>query len=376
MALALPAIKPNKKDQRKTCTICKTKFLPSHHSTLTCSDECKRARRNKSTKVVLRKKRKPKAFPISNIFVQLLIRHAKQAGTVQIVQYITAEELLELREMQKVQLATNCYSVRYFADYHFCHIYPVNGMPHIGKFTPQNLVLGSAALNRKHGSHHFGGGEFISPAHKTNRFDVEKWMSDKDIVELMIKCIGRDVWDAFAKVAKLQPSMKQTYIDVLVTMLDRNNPAHRQYLKVFDDPRSTANELRNVLESITDKKVYMFGSRGYKSPMGLMLSEFARVAKYRQDLAPVLKALEQIEQTSVYFTFDSFDLGEVESFFFDILHGIEVTDAVLAELAFIVVGALTTSTAKMKNFDKVDVYDPFTPERIEARRQRMSQCAA
>lgn len=372
MALALPATTPHKKDLRKTCTVCKAKFLPSHHSTLTCSDECKRIRRNKSTKVVLRKKRKPKPFPTSNIFVQLLIRHAKQAGTVQIVQYITAEELLELREMQKTQLATNCYSVRCFADYHFCHIYPANGMPHIGKFTPQNLVLGSAALNRKHGSHYFGGGEFISPAHKTNRFDVEKWMSDKDIVELLLKCIGRDVWDAFAKVAKLQPSTKQTYIDLLVTMLDRNNPAHRQYLKVFDDPRSTANELRNVLESITDKKVYMFGSRGYKSPMDLMLSEFARVVRYRPDLAPVLKALEQIEQTSRYFTYDSFDLSEVEGFFFDILHGIAVTDSVLAELADIVVGALTASTAKMKNFDRAAGYDCFEPEQVEARRARMA----
>ncbi|TKJ85464.1 hypothetical protein PkoCFBP13504_09715 [Pseudomonas koreensis] len=323
-----------------------------------------------------RKKRKPKQFPISNIFVQLLLRHAKQAGTVQIVQYITAEELLELREMQKMQLATNCYSVRDFADYHFCHVYPVHGMSHIGKFTPRNLVLGNGTLNRQHANRYFGGGDFISPAHKTNRFDVQSWMSDAEIIKLMIECIGQQEWDAFDKVAKLQPSTKQSYIDLLTPLLDRNNPAHRQYLKVFDEPRSTANELRAVLESVTDKKVFLLGSRGYKSPMDLVISEYRRVVKYRPDLAPVLKALEQIEQTARYFTFDSFGLDHVEGFFFDILHGIEVTDAVLAELADIVVEALTTSTAKMKNFDKVDVYDPFSPEEIEARRQRMSQLAA
>ncbi|WP_219094940.1 hypothetical protein [Pseudomonas sp. UMAB-40] len=372
MALALPATKPNKKDLRKTCTVCKTKFLPSHHSTLTCSDECKRIRRNKSTKVVHRKRRKPKAFPISNIFVQLLIRHAKQAGTVQIVQYITVEELLELREMQKVQLATNNLSGRAFADYHFCHIYPANGMSHIGKFNPQNLVLGNGMLNRTHGSRYFGGGDFISPAHQTNRFDVERRMSDRDVMELMIKCIGRDVWDAFDKVAKLQPSTKQSYIDLLATLLDRHNPAHRQYLKVVDDPRSTAKELRLVLESLTDKKVYMFGSSRYMSPMGLMIAEFARVAKYRPDLTPVLKALEQIEQTSRYFTYDSFDLSEVEGFFFNLLHGVEVSDTVLAELADIVVSALTTSTAKMKPFDRAAGYDCFEPEQVEARRARMA----
>lgn len=131
-----------------------------------------------------------------------------------------------------------------------------------------------------------------------------------------------------------------------------------------------------MLEGLTEKKVFMFGYRGYKSPMDLMLSEFGRVVKYRPNLAPVLKALEQIEQTARYFTFDSFVLDDVEAFFFDILHGIEVTDLVLAELADIVVEALTTSTAKMRNFDKVDVYDPFAPEQVEARSQRMSQRAA
>ena len=371
MAPATPATTPKKKDLRKTCTVCKAKFLPSHHSTLKCSDDCKRTRRNKSAKVVGRKKRKPKPFPLSNIFVQLLIRHAKQAGTVQIVQYITVEELLELREMQKVQLSTNHVSTRSFADYHFCHVYPVHGMSHIGKFTPQNLVLGNGALNRVHGSRYFGGGDFISPAHKTNRFDIERWMTDKDIMELMLKCIGRDVWEDFDKVAKLQPSTKQSYIDLLTPLLDRQNPEHRKYLKVFDDPRSTSNELREVLESVTNKTVFMLGHSRYMSPMALMISEFDRVTKYRPDLAPVLKALEQIEQASRYFTYESFDLSEVEGFFFDILHGVEVAEQTLAELSNIVVGALTSVTAKMKNFDRVAGYDCFEPEQVAARRARM-----
>ena len=372
MALATPATTPKKKAHRKTCAVCRKSFTPQRQTVMTCSEECKRIRRNKSGKSVSRMARKVKPFPISNIFVQLLIRHAKQAGTVQIFQYITAEELLELREMQKVQLATNDLSTRAFADYHFCHVYPANGMTYIGKFNPQNLVLGNGTLNRVHGSRYFGGGDFISPAHQTNRFDIGRWMSDKDIVELMIKCIGRDVWEAFDKVAKLQPSKKQSYIDLLATLLDRHNPAHRHYLKVFDDSRSTAKELRLVLESLTDKKVYMLGHSRYMSPMGLMISEYARVVKYRPDLAPVLKSLERIEQTSRYFTYDSFDLGEVEGFFFDILHGVEVNDTVLVELSEITVGALSDATAKMKHFDKADVYDPFTPEQIEARRARMA----
>lgn len=376
MALAAPVRTSNKRDTRKTCTVCRAKFLPVHRNTLTCSDDCKRARRNKSVRVVSRKKRKPKPFPVSNVFVQLLLRHAKQAGTVQIVQYITAEELLELLGMHKLQLTTNGAASRPFADYHFCHVYPAHGMPHIGKFTPQNLVLGNGTLNRKHGNRYFGGGDFISPAHKTNRYDVQNWMSDAEIVKLMIECIGQQEWDAFNKVAKLQPSTKQSYIDLLTPLLSRDDPAHRQYLKVFDEPRSTANELRAVLESLTEKKVFMFGYRGYKSPMDLMLSEFGRVVQYRPDLAPVLKALEQIEQTARYFTHDSFVLDDVEGFFFDVLHGIDITDTVLAELADIVVEALTISTAKMKNFDKVDVYDPFAPEQVEARSQRMSQRAA
>lgn len=195
MALALPATTPKKKDQRKTCTICKVKFLPAHRNAMTCSEDCKRTRRNKSVRLVSRKKRKPKAFPISNVFIQLLLRHAKQVATVQIVQYITADELLELLGMHKLQMTTNGAAAKPFADYHFCHVYPAHGMPHVGKFTPQNLVLGNGSLNRKHGNHYFSGGDFISPAHKTNRFDVQRWMSDTEIMQLMIECIGQQEWD-------------------------------------------------------------------------------------------------------------------------------------------------------------------------------------
>ena len=310
------------KKPRKTCTVCKRKFVPPRKSVMTCSDDCKRARRNKSDKGVARKTRKPKPVPLSNNFVQLLIRHGRQAGTVQIVQYITAEELLELREMHKVQLSANATSGRAFADYHFCHVYPACGMSHIGKFVPQNLVLGNAQLNKDHGNRYYGGGDFISPAHASNRFDVERWMTDADVMALMIRCIGQAEWDAFDKVAKLLPSTKQSYIDLLAPLLNSSNPDHGKHLKVFDDPRSTAGELRAVLEAVTDKKVFVFGgSSRYVSPMGLLISEFTRVMKYRPEVEPVLKALEQIEQTARYFTYDHFDVSEVEGFFFDILHG-------------------------------------------------------
>ena len=374
MKAATPVTTQSKKDARKKCTVCKKKYQPVHRSSLTCSEDCNRARRNKSERVTTRKQRVAKPFPLDNAFCKLLIRHAKQAGTVQIVQHVTSDELLDLREMHKVQNAANSSSRRTFAEYHFSHIYPANGRSHTGKFVPRNLVLGSKPLNIAHGTSHFGGGVYINPANKDSRWDIQAWMTDADIMNLLIECIGKAVWSAFDKVAKLQPQRRQQYLNALGKLLDRTNPEHKKYFKAYESPSTTTQELGELLAAVKGKDVFVINTPRL-IPMYVLIYETTRVMAWRPELKPVLDALQQIEQTALYFTRNSFKIAEHESFFFNVLHGRDVDSNALAS---IVVAALTESTSKVKQFSKYGIQvihmaayrSPEQIAKLEARRTR------
>jgi hypothetical protein len=362
MTQATPVTIQSKKDTRKTCSVCKKKYYTAHRSTLTCSDECKRTRRNKSAKITTQKTRKPKAFPISNPFVQLLLRHAKQAGTVQIVQGISDIQLLELREMHKTQQAANSWTVGKFGQFQFSHIYPARGQAHIGKFVPENLVIASGELNRKHGCQWLGGGSHITTEEFDAQWIITEGMSDLDIMTLMVHCIGLDTWNGFNKVAKLAPSERQTIIEKLEALLDRNNPEHAAWIKIYDNLNISTPDLSALLESVTGREPFRPISK-FISPMDLMISETRRLMVYRPELSSVLKALEQIQQLSLYVHSRSYALDADEYFIFNILHGKAINHEAFVD---VVSDALSTITHKV-TFDKVILLRPidkFTREQL------------
>jgi hypothetical protein len=362
MTQATPVTPKSKKDTRKKCTVCRKMYYTAHKSTLTCSDDCKRTRRNKSAKVVTQKTRKPKAFPISNPFVQLLLRHAKQAGTVQIVQNISDVQLLELRGMNKTQQAGYSWTSGKFGQFQISHIYPAKGQAHIGKFVPENLVIAHGELNRKHGCQWFGGGSHITTEEFDSQWIITEHMSDLDIMTLMVHCIGLDTWNAFNKVAKLAPSERQTIIEKLEALLDRNNPEHAAWIKIYDNPAISTPDLSALLESVTGKQPFRPISK-FISPMELMISETRRLMAYRPELSSVLQALEQIQQLSLYVHSKSYDLDADEYFIFNILHGKGINHDALAD---VVSDAFSTIAHKV-NFDKFVLLRPidtFTPEQL------------
>ena len=365
MKSATPTAK-TKKDTRKTCTVCKKKYEPEHKAMKTCSEECKRVRRNKGVKNGARKKRQPKPLQMSNAFIQLLLRHAKQAGTVQIVQGIATEELLELREMHKLQLRANSSSSSSdaFGAFQFSHVYPVKGQRHTGKFVPVNLVVASAGLNRSFKNTHLGGGSYIHFTDKSSKWDIQGGMSDQAIMELMIECIGRPVWDAFTKVAKLLPSTRQTHLDTLGTLLDPSIPEHTEYLKVMNNPKTSTQDLKLLVEAVTGKELFQVSGRCYVSAMMMLILETRRMSAYRPELAPVLNVLEQVQQMSSHFAHDDFNITEFdEGLFFDILHGKTVTATTLEVLNDFLVESLssiydTAATRPTFGPAPIDSYSP------------------
>ncbi|MNL04268.1 hypothetical protein D3C87_1248350 [compost metagenome] len=371
-----------KKDTRKICTMCTKKYEPAHKAMKTCSEECKRVRQNKGKKGT-RKKREPKPLQMSNAFIRLLLRHAKEAGTVQIVQGITPEQLDELHEMHKLQMRANPSSVKVFGAYHFSHVYPVKGQTHTGKFVPCNLVIASASLNRSFKNTHLGGGAYIHFSEKNSKWDVQGGMDDKAIMELMIECITRPVWEAFTKVTKLLPSTRQARLDTLGKLLDPMNPEHAAYLKALNTPGISTQDLGMLVEAVTGKEIFQVGGGCYVSPMMMLIVETQRMSAYRPELLQVLKVLEQVDQMASFFTYNSFDISEFdEGLFFDILHGKTITETTMEVLNDFLVESLAAlyDEKALKPMYGPAPLDSYTPDQlaefraqVEASRQSMEQ---
>ncbi|WP_143496841.1 hypothetical protein [Pseudomonas sp. Irchel s3a18] len=317
-------------------------------------------KRNKGKKGA-RKKREPKPLQMSNAFIRLLLRHAKEAGTVQIVEGITAEQLDELHEMHKLQVRANPSSAKVFGAYHFSHVYPVKGQKHTGKFVPCNLVIASASLNRSFKNTHLGGGAYIHFSEKNSKWDVQVGMDDKAIMELMIECITRPVWEAFTKVTKLLPSTRQARLDTLGKLLDPTNPEHAAYLKALNTPGISTQDLGMLVEAVTGKEIFQVGGGCYVSPMMMLIVETERMSAYRSELLQVLKVLEQVQQMSSYFAHDSFAITEFdEGLFFDFLHGKTITETTVEVLNDFLVESLTSI------YDAAAIRPMFGPAPIDS----------
>jgi hypothetical protein len=312
------------KTTRKTCTVCKKRFQARMSTIMTCSDTCKDIRRSgkqrkAQTPQKTRAPRKPKAAPISNVFIQLLIRHIRYAGTVQILEGADKEALLELLAMSRMQ---NRINTSYASDqFHFSHIYPVKGQAGIGKLTPDNVVLAPAKLNQSHGTTHYGHGSYIAPEARNLRLLVNSHHTDAEIIQLLTSMVGEDVFQSFLRAAQLQPSQRQKYLDTLLPLLSRSNSAHDDYFKVLDNNPSTF-QIRSILEAVQGDTVYSAHTE-YLGEQDVLLSELERVSSaYRPDLQGVCHQLHEAAQLfsdrqAKDIDFEEFELG----FVFDILHG-------------------------------------------------------
>ncbi|RYG95004.1 hypothetical protein EON65_56615, partial [archaeon] len=106
-----------------------------------CSAACKDHRHNgiKAKQHAARRvRRKREVAPITNAFIQHLIRECIDAGTVQILQGSTVDDLKSLHEMTKIQRAFNADTfncetgtLRQY-QLHLCHVFPSKGRKGVG----------------------------------------------------------------------------------------------------------------------------------------------------------------------------------------------------------------------------------------------------
>ncbi|MNG06700.1 hypothetical protein D3C84_899570 [compost metagenome] len=145
----------------------------------------------------------------------------------------------------------------------------------------------------------------------------------------------------------------------------------------MNTPGISTQDLGVLVEAVTGKEIFQISSHCYVGPMMMLILETRRMSAYRSELVPVLNVLEQVQQMSIHFTRDGFNITEFdEGLFFDILHGKTVTDATMEVLNDFLVESLTAlyDEKAMKPLFGPAPIDSYTPEQLaEYRALRVRQ---
>lgn len=315
--------KTNKAIRRPRCKHCNTQF----RTTSTIKAYCNPACRQEATKL---KRRVSYTYRATNSgFFYWIAAECERAGTLQILTGHTVKSLVELHAVYKLSLKANKYGdikSPHPDVFEVSHICAVKAKHTMGLLHPANLVVAPQALNRAHGTKHYGHGLSIPRADLHPRFSVEKGSSRKATIERAIKFLGETLVSEAVRIGKIQATQRHKTLSWLHDNLDASNPDHRVHLETID---TMSGKLLNALKAEVQGKQ----PTGYKvksqnmSPLRVLMLELERHTAYRPDLAVIARLITKLVPEHLI-TFASRPLvseGELQTLF-DVLHGRSVED--------------------------------------------------
>ncbi|WP_236196147.1 hypothetical protein [Pseudomonas glycinae] len=356
MTIATP--KKTKATRQPTCAHCKKRFRTTSAKAIYCTRTCK-------DKAASAKKRvKYVAKATDSAFFKQLAFEASRAGTLEIFTGHTAQSLAELYKLYAFKLKANQYGKS--SDYELSHICAVQGEDTVGLYHPLNLVVAPKALNRAHGTQHFGHGLSIPRRGLKSCHMVEKGTNQKDLVARIIQFIGPDIVAQAVKLAGIKPSVRNTTLAWLRDHLDPTMSEHRDWLDVLDTMQTSA--LKALRAKLEGREVNGFTIKTHTfTPFDVLSQELERHAECRPELTEVL---DVICQRVIAFTprlrGRTVLNGEEVQAVFDVLHGkpVEAIRDVLIEF-------VERRTSIMDNGERIPPYKP-----IVFRMQRPSSVVA
>lgn len=304
--------------RQPTCQQCKKRFRTSSKTAKFCNTSCRTNFNNEARRVEY-------LFNATNSpFFQELARLAVRARTLLIYKGFSQEQLEALYDVYAACQKMNGYGLRKKygeAQFEISHIAPVRGKASVGLFRADNLVIAPMALNRAHGTNHFGGGASLPAADLSPRFALEKDANHADVIQRIIELIGEKVVMTVVKSRKIQPSQRQALYSWLVDNLDPMNPDHAEHLTTIET--ATARVLKGIKREIegkepaVDPRVFL----SYHDDTSVLMSEWERIGKaYRSEILPALERLQFLDaNTNPRFRLD-FDAIDTQ-LVFDMLHG-------------------------------------------------------
>lgn len=321
MTKAVPS--KTKKQRQPTCPHCKKRFRTTSAIKAYCNTAC----RQEATKL---KRRVSYTYRATNSgFLYWIAGECERAGTLQILTGHTVESLVELHTVYKLSLKANRYgdiTISQPGFFEVSHICAVKAKHAIGLLHPANLVVAPQALNRAHGTKHYGHGLSISRVDLHPRFSVEKGSSRKATIERAIKFLGESVVSEAVRVGKIQATQRHKTLSWLHDNLDPSKPDHRAHLETID---TMSGKLLNALKAEIQGKQ----PTGYKvksqnmSPLRVLLLELERHTAYRPDLAVIARLItKRVPEHLITFASRPLVSEDELQALFDVLHGRSVED--------------------------------------------------
>lgn len=273
-----------KKRHRPTCKFCKTRFEASSAREAYCTEACRSAAKNArrridDTKRLIRASHSP--------FFYWLASECERAGSLCILTGHTLETLLDLHAVYKTSLKANEYGDK--KDFEISHISPVKGTSTLGLLHAQNLVVAPVALNRAHGTKHYGHGLNIPRHTMLPKYAVHEGAKRSTTVDRVIAYLGKDVVAQLVIKAKIQPTERYK----LLAWLRAHMPATDERLALLEGMSTKAlKALKAEIEGMLPRDFKIKTSR--HSSLLVLFSELERHISYRPELQAVADSVQRI----------------------------------------------------------------------------------
>lgn len=282
---------PRKRSEKlnKVCKYCKELFITARKNQLYCCRACKDGdvkklrQQNAEIRAAKKRLRRSELFDKST-FCRYLVVEVMRAGTAQIVQGLTLEELLILRDIVALRSVFNASNAR---EYALSHIQPVSQPEYIGTLHPSNLVIAPSAFNtsrRNKAPSNPLVGHRISRGTLDPTLRVKQSDHTATIIKQIKKAIGDQVFNAFIAEAKLALTAQhrlQKHLDKLGIEYDKNAPV---------------THLQDLLEEYTGKRIQLSSTQTSAPLEYVVMHELKRLSPYNP-FVMYLKALNNFYQS-------------------------------------------------------------------------------
>ncbi len=295
-------IKPVKlADGRHRCLFdeCRKAFTPKRSDQCYCKSDkrdCKLLANKAAKAATTTRKRKVYTIPADAHQRYRILDAVRAAGTVQILQTWIGD-VEEAAATINVLTATNTANLKNGKNtFHTCHVDAVKHSLRMGLLSSQNLFVGLGTRNRTAKAFSSGMGQSMSRLDLKAKWSVDANMSNADVWTMIEEFVGIETLTEACRKAGLKPSAKAQAIANLEEVIDLDNPDHAPFVKVLNNPKSTAVELQMAAAEIQGKRVFSMKLKA-TTEQEILFSEIRRHSAFRPELHFLLTPINKMYTT-------------------------------------------------------------------------------
>ncbi|QVI88017.1 hypothetical protein [Pseudomonas viridiflava] len=284
-------------DGRHRCLLdtCRKAFTPKRSDQCYCKTDkrdCKLLS-HKASKAATTTKRKVYTVPADAHQRYRILDAVRAAGTVQALKTWVGD-VDEAAATINILTMTNTANLKNGKNtFHTCHVDAVKHSHRMGLLSSQNLFVGLGTRNRAAKAFSSGMGQSISRLDLKAKWCVDASMSNADVWTMIEEFVGIETLTEACRKAGLKPSAKAQAIANLEQVVDLNNPEHAPFVKVLNNPKSTALELQMAVAEIQGKRVFNMKLKA-TTEQEILFAEIRRHSAFRPELDFLLTPINKM----------------------------------------------------------------------------------